>query len=67
MGPVTSVVLFDKEPSGVASVRYSTVEAAEACVKVCSDFQVSPVLSIQGYFAKAACTLCSLMLPLLCS
>ena len=41
MGPVTNVVLFDKEPSGVASVRYSNVEAAEACVKVRSDSQVS--------------------------
>ena len=67
MGPVTNVVLFDKEPSGVASVRYSTVEAAEACVKVCSTFQVSSVLSIQKCFANAACSLCSLMLSLLSS
>ena len=67
MGPVTNVVLFDKEPSGVASVRYSNVEAAEACVKVCSHSQVSSVLSIQGYFAKAACSLCSLILFLLYS
>ena len=59
MGPVTNVVLFDKEPSGVASVRYSTVEAAEACVKVCSTFQVSSVLSIQ----KTLCQ-CSLLFML---
>ena len=67
MGPVTNVVLFDKEPSGVASVRYSNVEAAEACVKVRRDFQASTVSSIQGSFARIACTLCSLMLPLLYS
>ena len=67
MGPVTNVVLFDKEPSGVASVRYSNIEAAEDCVKVCSDFQVSSVLSIHGYSAKAACSLCSLIVFLLCS
>ena len=67
MGPVTNVVLFDKEPSGVASVRYSNTEAAEACVKVCSDSQVSSVLSIQGSFVKAACSLCSLILSLVCA
>jgi HIV Tat-specific factor 1 len=31
---VTNVVLYDQEPDGVASVRYSTIEAANACVKV---------------------------------
>ena len=52
MGPVTNVVLFDKEPSGVASVRYSNTEAAEACVKVCS---VSTSVSwIPGYLTTAA-------------
>lgn len=34
LGDVTNVVLYDKEPDGIASVRYSTPEAAEACVKV---------------------------------
>lgn len=34
LGQVTNVVLFDKEDDGVASVRYSSVEAAAACVKV---------------------------------
>ena len=34
LGEVTNVVLFDKEPDGVASVRYSSPEAANACVKV---------------------------------
>lgn len=34
MGPVTNVVLFDKEAGGVASVRYDNAEAAAACVSV---------------------------------
>ena len=34
LGELTNVVLFDKERDGVASVRYTTVEAAEACVRV---------------------------------
>ena len=35
MGEVTNVVLFDKEPDGVASVRYSNALAASECVRVC--------------------------------
>ena len=38
LGEVTNVVLFDKEPDGVASVRFSTPEAAMACVKVTGNF-----------------------------
>ena len=38
MGPVTNVVLFDKEPDGVASVRYGNAEAAKACVDVSFPF-----------------------------
>ena len=34
VGTVTNVVLYDQEADGVASVRYSTVEAANACVRV---------------------------------
>lgn len=34
LGEVTNVVLFDKEPSGVASVRFANAEAAQACVRV---------------------------------
>ena len=34
LGDVTNVVLFDKEPAGVASVRFSNATAAEACVRV---------------------------------
>lgn len=34
VGDVTNVVLFDKEPDGVASVRYADAEAAKACVRV---------------------------------
>lgn len=32
LGDVTSVVLFDAEEEGVASVKFTTVEAAGACV-----------------------------------
>ena len=34
LGDVTNVVLFDKEPQGVARVRFNDAQAAEACVKV---------------------------------
>lgn len=34
VGEVTNVVLFDKEPDGVASVRYTDAEAAKDCVRV---------------------------------
>lgn len=34
LGEVTNVVLFDKEPAGVASVRFANATAAEACVQV---------------------------------
>lgn len=44
VGSVTNVVLYDQEPDGVASVRYSTVEAAIACVKVCNSLYVNPSL-----------------------
>lgn len=31
---MTNVVLFDKEPEGVVSVRFSDPEAARQCVRV---------------------------------
>ncbi|RMZ77190.1 hypothetical protein DV738_g4492, partial [Chaetothyriales sp. CBS 135597] len=34
LGEVTNVVLFDKEAEGVASVRFTRPEVAEACVRV---------------------------------
>ncbi|KAJ9663803.1 hypothetical protein H2201_005524 [Coniosporium apollinis] len=34
LGEVTNVVLFDKEPEGVASVRFANTVAAEACVRL---------------------------------
>jgi HIV Tat-specific factor 1 len=34
LGEVTNVVLFDKEPAGVASVRFANAQAAESCVRV---------------------------------
>jgi HIV Tat-specific factor 1 len=36
LGEVTNVVLFDREPDGVASVRFANAEVAKACVRVCS-------------------------------
>ena len=34
LGEITNVVLFDREPEGVASVRFTDAEAAKACVRV---------------------------------
>ncbi|RMD43699.1 hypothetical protein DV735_g1421, partial [Chaetothyriales sp. CBS 134920] len=34
LGEVTNVVLFDKEAEGVASVRFTRPEVAEACIRV---------------------------------
>lgn len=40
VGDVTNVVLFDKEPDGVASVRFANPEDAKACVRVCPIFPI---------------------------
>ncbi|KAF2088842.1 hypothetical protein K490DRAFT_37953 [Saccharata proteae CBS 121410] len=34
LGEVTNVVLFDQEPEGIASVRFTEPEAAKACVRM---------------------------------
>ena len=34
LGTVTNVVLYDKEPDGVVSVRFADIAVAVACVKV---------------------------------
>lgn len=34
LGVVTNVVLFDQEEAGVASVRFASADAANACVRV---------------------------------
>lgn len=34
LGEVTNIILYDKEKDGVASVRFSTPQAARACIKV---------------------------------
>lgn len=36
IGEVTNVVLYDKEPDGVVSVRFADADAARQCVKVCT-------------------------------
>lgn len=35
LGEVTNVVLYDKEPQGVVSVRFTDPDAARHCVQVC--------------------------------
>lgn len=35
LGEVTNVVLYDKEPNGVATVRFTDPDAARQCVSVC--------------------------------
>jgi HIV Tat-specific factor 1 len=34
LGEVTNVTLYDKEPDGVVTVRFTTPQSALACVKV---------------------------------
>ena len=34
LGPVTNVILYDKEPEGVMTVRFTDSKDADACVKV---------------------------------
>lgn len=34
LGEITNVVLYDKEPEGVVSVRFQEPEAARACIQV---------------------------------
>ena len=46
LGEVTNVVLYDKEPDGVASVRFSNSEAANACVRV-SLISFRPVMMME--------------------
>ncbi|KAL2043439.1 hypothetical protein N7G274_003746 [Stereocaulon virgatum] len=53
MGPVTNVVLFDKETDGVASVRYSNAEAADACVKVMNGRHFSGMV-VEAYIADGS-------------
>ena len=51
LGPVTNVVLFDKEPEGVASVRYGNAEAAKACVRVMDGRHFSGMV-VKAYIAE---------------
>lgn len=59
-GPVTNVVLFDKEVDGVASVRYSNAEAAEACVGVRN-------LPLLAQVSNVSHAICSESTPVACS
>lgn len=53
LGPVTNVILFDKEPGGVASVRYNNAEAATACVNVPRPFLKPTTVSISANVYKS--------------
>ena len=50
LGVVTNVVLFDREPDGVASVRYADAEAARACVRLMGGRSFAGV-KIEAYVA----------------
>jgi hypothetical protein len=54
LGPVTNVVLFDKEPGGVASVRYNNAEAATACVNVPRPFLKPTTVSVGANLCRSA-------------
>ena len=51
LGDVTNVVLFDAEPDGVASVRFSDAEAARACVRVMDGRHFSGMV-VKAYVAQ---------------
>lgn len=40
LGEVTNVVLYDKEESGIATVRFSDPECAQACVQVWLEYSM---------------------------
>ena len=55
LGEVTNVVLYDKEPDGVASVRFSNPEAANACVRVSLiSFQPALIMEIVYLYTQVA-------------
>ncbi|KAI9759087.1 MAG: hypothetical protein M4579_002604 [Chaenotheca gracillima] len=51
LGEVTNVVLFDQELDGVASVRYSNAEAANACVRM-MDGRFFSGTKVEAYIAQ---------------
>ncbi|KAL8741565.1 MAG: hypothetical protein Q9184_008372 [Pyrenodesmia sp. 2 TL-2023] len=53
IAPVTNVVLFDKEPDGVASVRFSNAEGAKACVRV-MDSRFFAGARVEAYIADGS-------------
>lgn len=50
LGDVTNVVLFDQEEEGIVSVKFSTPEAAEACVKLMHGRSFAG-RTVEAYFA----------------
>lgn len=55
LGEVTNVVLFDKEPDGVASIRFADAEAAKECVKVHFLHFIKSLLTLN----PSLCAICS--------
>ncbi|MCJ1344753.1 hypothetical protein MMC31_002956 [Peltigera leucophlebia] len=53
VGDVTNVVLFDKEPDGVASVRFANPEGAKACVRV-MDGRFFDTRIVEAYIADGS-------------
>lgn len=47
---MTNVVLFDREPEGVASVRFANAEAARACVRI-MDGRFFATRKLEAYIA----------------
>ena len=53
VGEVTNVVLFDREPEGVASVRFGNAEAAKACVRI-MDGRFFSAQKLEAYIADGS-------------
>lgn len=53
VGDVTNVVLFDREPEGVASVRFANAEAAKACVRI-MDGRFFAARKLEAYIADGS-------------
>lgn len=50
LGPVTNVVLFDKEEEGIVSVKFQTAEAADACLQLMHG-RAFDGRTVEAYFA----------------
>ena len=53
VGDVTNVVLFDREPDGIATVRFANAEAARACVRI-MDGRFFATQKLEAYIADGS-------------